>query len=162
MRRLTLLLPLLTLLTACEGIDCTLNNVVALRVGLYKSGTDSLLTLPDTLTITAAGTDSVLLNRLTAARTFALPLSYTQPADTFCLNLYGDGYEADDYLIIEKTNTLHYESPDCPTTMFHLITAATHSSPYATVDSVVAVRPTVDYSTDENLRIYYHTDRLPQ
>ena len=49
-------------LTACAEIDCPLQNIVALRVGFY--GADGAqIQLPDTLSILAAGTDSVLFNR---------------------------------------------------------------------------------------------------
>lgn len=162
MRHPVLLLLLAVALAACEGIDCSLNNVVLLRAGLYKSGTDSLITLADTLTVTAAGTDSVLLNRQTHAHELTLPLSFWAPADTFRLHLYGEGYQVDDYIVVEKSNTIHYESPDCPVAMFHQISAVSHHSPLATIDSVRLVRPAVDYQPDENLRIYYHLAADPQ
>lgn len=152
----------LLLLASCEGVDCTLNNTVALRVGLYKSGTDSLLLVPDTLSVTAFGTDSVLLNRATRTAELTLPMSYWQEADTLCLTLYGDDYETDDYLVVKKTNTEHYESPDCPATMFHVVTGVGFRSPYGTVDSVVVVKPTVNYDPQENLRIYLRPRRVAQ
>lgn len=141
----------------CEGIDCTLDNVVALNVGLYDSSTGAAIALSDTLTVTAAGTDSVIYNRGVNTSKLQLPMSYWGDADTLCLRVYGKDYAFEDVITIRKTNTVHYESPDCATTMFHTIEGVTWVSALKTIDSVVVCKPSVNYEKKENIRIYYHT-----
>lgn len=156
MKRIPVLLSLLLLLTACEGVDCTLNNVVLCRYGFYDSTTGQSIQLSDTLTITAEGTDSILYNRGVNTSSVTLPMSYWQEADTLTLHISGKGYTYTNTLRIQKSNTQHFESPDCPTTMFHHIEQATLMSG-VTIDSVVVVKPTVNYEQDENIKIYFRT-----
>lgn len=156
MKRIPALFFLFLLLTACEGVDCTLNNVVLCRYGFYDSTTGKSIQLSDTLTITAAGTDSILYNRGVNTSRVTLPMSYWQEADTLTLHISGKDYTYTNTLRIQKNNTQHFESPDCPTTMFHHIEKATLMSG-VTIDSVVVVKPTVNYEQDENIKIYFRT-----
>lgn len=138
------------LLAACDTIDCTLYNTVGLKAKFYSGG--SAVSISDTLTISACGTDSVLLNRAVAASDVTLPMSYWATADTFLLSVVGDGYTLTDTLYVEKSNTPHFESPDCPSTMFHEITAVSCSRTF--IDSVCIVQPSVNYSQFENIQIH--------
>jgi len=144
-------------MTACEGINCTLDNKVTLNMAFYDAESESTIGAADTLTVTAAGTDSVLFNRGVNVKKLSLPMSHWQEADTllltFCDTLQNKHTVT---LRIEKTNTPHYESPDCPTTMFHEITAVTmtNGSPY--IDSVVIANKQVNYASLENVKIYLH------
>lgn len=147
---------------ACEGINCTLNNVVMLNVGFYDSATGKHIELNDTIMVTATGTDSVLYNRGTKTSALTLPMSFWQAADTLTFTVYGENYEFEDFITISKTNVEHYESPDCPTTMFHAITGVDFASPFGTVDSIVVSKPSVNYDTQENLKIYYNSAALPE
>ena len=51
---------------ACESTDCPINNIVYSTYGFYAATDEgeSKIQVLDTLTITAAGTDSILINRL--------------------------------------------------------------------------------------------------
>ncbi len=142
-------------LASCEGIDCTLNNVSLCNIYFYSSETGKSISLADTLTVTAVGTDSVLYNRGVNASYVSLPLSYHAETDTLVLSVEGEDYFLQSTLYVSKTNTEHYESPDCPTTMFHTITGAECRS--SVVDSGVVKRAEVDYLQDENIRVYFHT-----
>ena len=93
-----------------------------------------------------------LVNSLIGASKLELPLSYSQDADTLVLRIYGEEYDLSDTLWVEKTNTPHFESPDCPTTMFHQIKSVRHTSTF--IDSVTITRNLVDYDQTENIRIH--------
>ena len=137
-------------LAACDSIDCTLYNTVSLACSFYSEG--HAVKLTDTLTVSALGTDSILVNSLIGASKLELPLSYSQDADTLVLRIYGEEYDLSDTLWVEKTNTPHFESPDCPTTMFYQIKSVRHTSTF--IDSVTITRNLVDYDQTENIRIH--------
>ncbi|MBQ8969462.1 MAG: hypothetical protein IJ064_07015 [Bacteroidaceae bacterium] len=145
---------------ACESIDCTLNNVVMLNVGFYDSQTGNSYAFTDTLTVTAQGTDSVLYNRGIRQTAITLPMSYWQEADTLTFSFYKWEYDLsyDVVLRVQKTNFQHFESPDCPTTMFHTLTAIDYDDADSYVDSIVIANTAVNYASLENIKIYLHTD----
>lgn len=145
------------LLFGCESIDCTLNNVVACYIGFYDSATGTPIALADTLSVTAEGTDSVLYNKGVRTGKLAMPMSFWQDADALNLHIWGEDYDYSATVVLNKTNHTHYESPDCPTTMFHHITSTSFSSAQALIDSVTITRPSVNYETTENIRIYFRT-----
>ena len=149
---------LCTLWAGCEGIDCTLNNVVCLRIGFYASDSGQKVSVLDTLTITAEGTDSVLFNRGVKTSEVALPMSYWQDEDVLRLAFT----EADTrntrsiVLRVAKSNTQHYEGPECPTTMFHQLKGVDFEDANGLVDSVVITNKQVNYVPLENIKIYLH------
>lgn len=153
----------LALLVGCSSIDCPLNNVVGLNAGLRSAATGATYTLQDTLTITAAGTDSVLLNRATGIASLGLPLKYFGTTDTLRFRFSDtQGRVATDTLYISHDNIPHFENQDCPVLMFHKIgkirwTSHALSQMPVTIDSIVVVRPLVDYQNAENIRIYLRT-----
>ncbi len=153
---LVLLLGILAI-EGCEEIDCTLNNVVQCHYTLYDTQTGSTASLADTLTVTALGTDSVLYNKGVGVSTLSLPMSYYQDADTLCFTIDTANETYVSTVVIAKTNTSHYENPDCPATMFHTITSAVVTSGVG-IDSVAVSRADVNYLQDENIKIYIHTD----
>lgn len=141
-------------LTACDSIDCTLNNTVECKMTFYNAE-GKAVALADTLTITAAGTDSVLYNRGIRVSSVSLPLSYYKDRDTLTLHIYGQDYAIEEQLIIEKSNYEHFESLDCPVKMFHTINGV--SSTHTVIDSVRIASPLVQYDNGENIKIYLHT-----
>lgn len=157
---LAILGPLLgiTLLASCEGIDCTVDNVVTLGIGFYDAESGSAKTISDTLTVTANGTDSILYNQGSRISSIKLPLSYWQEADTLNLTFYDAENDASHVvtLCVKKTNTPHHESPDCPTTMFHEIKEIAFTSATQYVDSITLTDPKVNYASQENIKIYLH------
>ncbi|MCF0199699.1 MAG: hypothetical protein HUK02_10330 [Bacteroidaceae bacterium] len=143
------------LLMGCESIDCTLNNVVLCHYSFANHlGQD--ISFGGQLTITAEGTDSVLINRLTNAKGFSLPMSYVNDADTLVLTLQDGDSQFQTRIYIEKQNTPHFESPDCPAVMFHHITAVGCDAD-GIVDSLTITKASVNYQSDENVKIYFHT-----
>lgn len=147
---LSVLMLALVTFGSCDSIDCTLYNTVSLRCAFYSEGKTVKLT--DTLTVSTLGTDSILINRMVGASALELPLSYSQEQDIIVLHVYGQEYEMRDTLWIEKTNTTHFESPDCPTAMFHQIMSVEHTGNF--IDSISITRSLVDYDQTENIRIH--------
>ena len=152
--KLSILLAMVTMLmSTCDEIDCTLYNTVTLSCGFYAE--DSKIAITDTMTVSFGKGGRVLLNRSTKTSELTLPMSYWQETDTLVLTVSGEEYQLSDTLWISKTNTPHFESPDCPTIMFHQITsvACTHGF----IDSVTVVLPYVNYAQDENIKVYIHS-----
>ena len=113
---------------ACESTDCPINNIVYSTYGFYAATDEgeSKIQVLDTLTITAAGTDSILINRTRR-----------------------------DTIWIDKEIIPHYESPTCPASMFHHVTAVRWTR--LLVDSVSIVNPNINYNVSENFKIYFRS-----
>ncbi len=144
----TLLLP-----TGCDTIDCTLYNIVSCQASFYANG--GAVSITDVLDVKTCGIDSVLVNQQSSTETLNLPLSYWQETDTLVFIVTGEGYALMDTVWIDKENTPHFESPDCPSTMFHHIrdVRTTHTF----IDSVTIVQPLVNYDQTDNLQIHVRT-----
>ena len=153
----------LFILGACSNIDCPLDNVVEMTCGLYSAEKKTSLKLTDTLTVMPLHSDSVLLNRAQNVSSFVLPLSYAGDVDTLLFRFSNaEGRSATDTLWIGKTNQKHFESSDCPLSIFHTLQTVRWSSHDisvmpVTIDSVSLVRPIVNYENIENLRIFLRT-----
>ena len=133
---------------ACTSIDCPLDNVVALKCGLYDNASGSRLSLSQTLTVRAGIGD------------FLLPLRYGSVCDTLLFEFSdAEGRAATDSVFLSHRVMPHFESIDCPAAMFHELGGVRHTShPLSllplTIDSIAVVRKTVNYDDIENLKIY--------
>ena len=131
--------------------------------GLYTTDTHEHLKLQETLDVLPMGKDTVLLNCASNITDFMLPLRQAADADTFLLRFTGrTGQVSTDTLIVSHTNTPHYESIECPATVFHTLTDVKWKHQEGTdfplsIDSVALVRTVVNYDDVENLRIYLRT-----
>lgn len=148
-RKLMVILSGILLFAACESYDCTLFNYVGMYGTFYKDGVP--VAINDTLTITACGAKAVLLNQSVGTAKLNLPLSYWQDEDTLVFTVKGDGYVLQDTVWITKTNQVHYESPDCPTKVFHGIISV--RSTHEFISTINISRSSVNYETTENLQI---------
>ena len=153
MRQFTLLFTCLAFLVSCDQVDCTLDNSVSYTCNFYSEG--SKVTLNDVITVTACGTDSVLINKMQGVPGIELPMSYWNEQDTLVLHITGSGYEMKDTIWVKKNNTPHFESPDCPTKMFHFITEVNCTHTF--IDSLSLVNPTVNYADVENIQIHFRS-----
>lgn len=135
----------------CDLLDCTGTSSVKLRFQLYD-GSGNKCYLTDSLTVLAAGTDSVLLNRKMMAYEVELPMSYMLEADTFILRHAGEDYVEVDSLIVQKDNFQYFESPDCPTRIMHTINGVRCTNEW--VDSVRIVERKVGFEDVVHLNIY--------
>ena len=154
LRKILSLFFLLTCTIACEDIDCSLNNTVKLTTGFYANGKQ--VAINDTLTVTTTGSDSILLNHYYNVSKMELPMSFWNTTDTLILMVKGMDYTTQDSVWISKTNTPHFESPDCPSHMFHNITGV--SCTHNFIDSITIIHPNVNYAEIENLQIHLFAD----
>ncbi len=150
-------LCLLSIVTGCESVECPLNNTVYTTYGFYvmDNGEPTTVRIVDTLTVTAAGTDSVLINRMYNTAQMELPMSYFSDTDTLALKITDkENRSTFDTIWISKYNYEHYESPACPTAMFHYIHGV--RSTHRLIDTVTLVNPNVNYYASENFKIIFH------
>lgn len=142
-----------TIFCGCESSDCTLYNIVALNARFYAGG--EKVEIQDTLTITAIGTDSVLINRQLRASELRLPVKYEGPEAAYVLHVFGESIDAQDTIWVKKSSRIHFESPDCATTMFHEIESITSTHHF--IDSVSITRQSVNYDQTENIQIHLYS-----
>lgn len=150
-------------LTACETLSCPLNNIVEAHFGFYAARYDTLtgkfqpgqaVSLLETLTITACGTDSILINKITGAKQVQLPVSYYRDADTLVFKITNaNGSSGTDTICFQKTNKEHFDEPSCPVNIFHEITGVHYSRNY--IDTLVISNRGINYDGLENLQIYF-------
>ena len=149
-RRLLLIATSVLLLAACESYDCTLNNNVGMYGAFDRDGV--AVQIKDTLTITSGKNGPTLLNRSVNTASLNLPLSYWQAEDTLVFTIEGADYILEDTVWITKTNQVHYESPDCPTTLFHEIQSVRSTNEF--IKSITVTRSSVNYELTNNLQIH--------
>jgi len=155
-KKLLYLLAAVALLTACSSIDCPMNSHVYARYGFYVAG-DTAVSMNGYLSVSASkmdGNDTILLNKLSNAHDFQLPMSYLNPTDTLNFTIgFEDGYELTDQLYVQKTNVPHFESVECGAKYFHTITSVSSTNNF--IDSVKIIRNDVNYdATQEHIYIY--------
>lgn len=144
---------------SCSEVECPLDSVVVMTCRIYDAESDKLIALQDTLTISPVGKDTVLLNQAFGVNEFVLPLKMAVEADTFLLKFSSEwDMYVTDTLIVQHTNQPHFESVDCPTSIFHKIKSVVWSkrenSTYPLIiDNVSITRELVDYNNVENLKI---------
>lgn len=156
MRRSLLYIALLLLLAACDNISCPLNNTVECKYKFCTISGESF-TLGDTLTVTIAGRDSVILNRLVNKNSMSLPVSYYAPADTLVLTFTDtQGDQAQDTIWMEKTSTPHFDDPSCPIHVWHTITDVRYTRNL--IDSLVILNTAINYDGLENIQIRFIAD----
>jgi hypothetical protein len=145
-------------LYSCSSIDCPLNNVVYSRYAFYGivNGTSTTVKLNDTLTVTAFGTDSVLINKDYGASSLDIPVSYYNPVDTLLFRYSTASGVAFDTIWVEKNNYEHFESTDCPTAMFHNIIKV--NSTHNLIDTVKIENSVIDYEEKTNFQIHFHSN----
>lgn len=150
-----LALPAL-LMGACSSIDCPLNNRVLTNYSLIAAdGTADTLKVAMTISTNRIdGADSVLINSDVNVTRFTLPISNTQPRDTFFVRLEGESMSSLDTIVVDKSDMMHFESTDCAASYFHTITGV--STTHNAIDSVAINNKQVDYDTSKtHFRIYF-------
>ncbi len=149
-------------LPSCTEVECPLDSVVVMTCGLYDADSHEKLSLSQTLSITPAGRDTIMLNAARDIQSFVLPLKMGATCDTMVFH-FSDASQrtAFDTIYIHHENLPHFESVECPSTIYHKLKNVTwgndkDSELATTIDSVVIVRPLVDYNDVENIQIYLH------
>lgn len=156
----------------CSESDCPLNNNPMNLISFMDSQTGKAFTLADTLTVTALGTDSTLINRITKASTLTLPLRY-EGGETSYIFKYsivnrdtvtlGNGKDTilinistlRDTISMTYTDEKHFLSMDCGIlTYFDLKTIGTTNH---LIDSVRIINPEINEIEKTNIEVYFRT-----
>ena len=100
-----------------EENDCSLTGRPLMYCTLYTIDPDTRTVRSDTLdslTITALGTDSIILNNEKEVHSLMLPLRYTSDSTVFIFHYNPEGTpNRTDTLIIIQENTTYFQSMDC-------------------------------------------------
>ncbi len=151
--------------------DCSLAGRPMMYCTLYTIDEITDLRVNDTLdslTITALGTDSIILNNQKKVHTLMLPLRYTSDTTVFIFRYDPDRKPNDvDTLIIVQQNTPYFQSMECGYMMKQNILSARYGNPRKTadqekIDSLHISNKEANTNEIQNLEIFYrYRDRTP-
>ncbi len=150
-----LLYALTCFLNACsEEADCSMTNNRGMIVcNLYHIDPSTNVVQNDTLdslTVTAAGTDSIIINRMGEVKNFSLPLRYTEDSTQFIFHYTG---HMTDTVIVRHTNKPYFVSMDCGYQMQQSILSVRYTR--RNLDSIHIENPEASINGTENLKLYY-------
>ena len=138
------LFPVFSIVISCsEEADCSMTTRTMMQCYLYTLDPDTKVVSNDTLdslTVTAFGTDSVIINNQKKVHDLSLPLRYT--AETLT-----------DTLVIHQTNTPYFLSMDCGYQMKQAITDVRYSR--HSLDSIRVANKEAGIYGAENLKLFY-------
>lgn len=114
------------MITSCsDDNDCSLAGRAMMNCALFTIDPESQVTLRDTLdslTVTAMGTDSIIINNMKKVHKLSLPLRYTSDATVFVFHYdYKRRPTYADTLYISHKNTPYFQSLECGYLMKQLI-----------------------------------------
>lgn len=148
-----LLCPLLSIAISCsEEADCSMAARAMVRCYIYTlgEGQTAVNDTLDSLTVTAFGTDSVIINNQKKVHDIMLPLQYT--ADSTKL-VFRYSKTLTDTVIIRHTNTPYFLSMDCGFQMKQSITGM--QSSYHQLDSFYVSSNEATINGKENIKLFY-------
>ena len=94
--------------------------------------------------------DTILLNRLSKASTFKLPMSYFNGEDTLVISY--SSIALPDTIKITHDSYPYVELPECGSYRFHYITNVQTTDRH--IDHIEISNPKVNYDGNENIKIY--------
>ncbi|MDL2213499.1 DUF6452 family protein [Bacteroides sp. OttesenSCG-928-J23] len=146
--------PLMGVVVAscAEEIDCSMVNRATLNGAFYTLSESNrpVLGQQGKITLTALGTDSILLNQLQNVKNLSLPLQYT--ADTTALVMEFDGIWKDT-IVFKHTNTPYFVSMECGYEMKQVVTGFYHTK--HVLDSIALIDINTNKNGKENLQLFY-------
>lgn len=148
-----LLCPAIGFMASCsEEADCSMNERAMTNCRVYTINTDGYITSHtlDSLTVTAFGTDSIIINNQKDVSDLTLPLRYT--VDSTILVFRYSRYTTDT-LVIRHTNTPYFLSMDCGYQMQQRITSVTHTT--HRLDSIYITNNEAGIYGQENIQLFY-------
>ena len=158
--------------TSCsDENDCSLAGRPMMYCTIYTIDPDNpniaLKDTLDSLTITALGTDSIILNNEKNVHTLMLPLRYTSDSTVFIFR-YDPKRKKDDVdtLYIVQQNTPYFQSMECGYMMKQNIISIhpidytdTNKKKYHSIDSLYIKSNAANINGTENLKIFYRYNR---
>lgn len=146
--------PLAELISGCsEEADCSGTARPMMQCNLYTIDRESGVIAADTLeslTITALGSDSVVINNQQNVKELSLPLRYA--ADSTEL-VFHYSNEKQDTVTVFHTNTPYFLSIDCGYQMKQVITGIRYTR--TLLDSIYIKNTEAGIYGTENLKIFY-------
>lgn len=145
---------LIGIVTACaEDEDCSMNARPMMTCNLYtlseETGLPERCAL-EAVTVTALGTDSVIVNNQQNAGTLSLPLRYTADSTQLVLH-YESGQR--DTLTVRQSNTPYFLSIECGYQMKQVITGIAYTR--HALDSIHISNKEAGIYGTENLKLFY-------
>ena len=104
----------------------------------------------DSLTVTAYGTDSIIINNQKKVHDISLPLRYTEDSTKL---IFKYSRTKSDTMVIRHTNTPYFLSMDCGYQMKQSITGGAYSR--YLLDSIYIQEKEVSIYGTENLKLFY-------
>lgn len=149
--------PIAGIITSCsEEEDCSMNARPMMTCYFYTIDSESNRVLNDTLdslTITAIGTDSIILNNEKDVHKLSLPLRYTANSTVLVFHYSKRPEIKKDTIIIYQKNTPYFLSMDCGYQMKQSITGKEYSRHI--LDSIHIQTQEVSINETENLKLFY-------
>ena len=148
------LFPILSVVISCsEEADCSMATRAMMQCYFYTLDPETEVvsnhTL-DSLTVTAFGTDSIIINNQKKVHDLSLPLRYT--ADSTVL-VFRYSKTLTDTLVVYQTNTPYFLSMDCGYQMKQSIKDVNYSR--HSLDSIRIVNKEAGIYGTENLKLFY-------
>lgn len=149
--------PIASIVSSCsEDEDCSMNARPMMQCNFYTIDPETERVVNDTLdslTVTAFGTDSILLNNQKQVRGLSLPLRYTADSTVLVFHYSRDPRYRKDTIVIRQTNTPYFLSMDCGYQMQQSITSRSYSRHF--LDSIHIQTAELSIYGTENLRLFY-------
>ena len=148
------LFPILSVVISCsEEADCSMATRAMMQCYFYTLDPETEVVSNDTLdslTVTAFGTDSIIINNQKKVHDLSLPLRYT--ADSTVL-VFRYSKTLTDTLVVYQTNTPYFLSMDCGYQMKQSIKDVNYSR--HSLDSIRIVNQEAGIYGTENLKLFY-------
>lgn len=148
------LFPILSVVISCsEEADCSMATRAMMQCYFYTLDPETEVVSNDTLdslTVTAFGTDSIIINNQKKVHDLSLPLRYT--ADSTVL-VFRYSETLTDTLVVYQTNTPYFLSMDCGYQMKQSIKDVNYSR--HSLDSIRIVNKEAGIYGTENLKLFY-------
>lgn len=149
-----LICPLIGIAVSCsEEEDCSMTARPMMQCYLYRIDPETNLVQNDTLdslTVTAYGTDSIIINDQKNVHDLSLPLRYAVDS-TVLVFRYSPTRK--DTLVIHHTNTPYFVSMDCGYQMKQSITDVSHTR--VRLDSIDIANYEAGIYGKENIKLFY-------
>lgn len=149
-----ILCPIISIVVSCsEEADCSMTARAMVQCYLYRIDPSTSYVENDTLdslTVTAFGTDSIIINNQKRVHDISLPLRYT--ADSTKL-VFRYSRNTVDTVVIFHSNTPYFLSMDCGYQMKQAITSISYTR--RALDSIDIANNEAGIYGRENLKLFY-------
>lgn len=149
-----ILCPIISIVISCsEEADCSMAARSMVECNIYTIDPATRVVENDTLdslTVTAFGTDSIIINKMKKVHAISLPLRYT--VDSTVL-VFRYSKTKTDTLVIKHTNTPYFLSMDCGYQMKQAITGIRYTR--HELDSIFTSDKEAGIYGKENLKLFY-------